>query len=609
MILQALAEHYYRLLAEPDSGVSPLGYSPAKVSHALIIDEQGALVDILPLADIKSKKTVPKVLLVPEQPTRTSGIAANILCDSAAYVLGLERSKQGDINVSANKFHDFKNKNELFLREVQSGEAAAVRSFLAKWNPPSAMADSKLMTKLAEVIGAYHIVFKLDGALGYIHETDAIKAAWEARTQEQEAEVVGQCLITGEHAALARIHPLVKGVVGAQTSGASVVSFNADAFTSYSKSQSFNAPVSKQAAFAYATALNYLISSDLNRVRLADTTMVFWADKKGGKKAEAVIAWSLDPVMSDTEDTGEESVNRRIDYSTARQAKTILERIKAGLPAGDSNIAADARCYLLGLAPNAARLSVRFWRVSSFGEVLTKIARHYQDMEIVGIERLGELVPPWRVLKALAVQEEAKNIPPLLAGQFLQAILSGQAYPQTLYNLALSRCRTGGEHGGVNSIQGTIRAAVIKAFLMRQYRLRDQNEKEAMLTMGLNEDNNNTGYQLGRLFSLLEKVQKDALGNQINATIRDRYFGAASAAPASVFPLLLRLSRHHIAKAEYGNILDRKIQSVVNRLSAFPNYLSLEDQGQFILGYYHQNQANYTKNENKQDAGKGDNNE
>ena len=208
------------------------------------------------------------------------------------------------------------------------------------------------------------------------------------------------------------------------------------------------------------------------------------------------------------------------------------------------------------------------------------------------MERIGGIVSPWRTLKAVAVQEDSKNIPPLLGGQLMKVILSGRLYPQTLYNAALARCRTGGEHGGVT----TIRAGIIKAFLLRKYRIQNQGYKEGMITVSLNESNKNTAYLLGRLFSLLEKVQKDALGVNINATIRERYFGAASATPGSVFPLLLRLSRHHIAKSEYGNLSDRKMQDVINDIEGFPGHLNMDEQGQFILGYYHQNQANYIKN-------------
>lgn len=590
MILQALNEHYQRLMDDPESGVAPPGYSPAKVSYAVVLNIHGDIVDIQSLATVQGKKSLPKVLLVPEQVKRTSGVSANILCDSVSYVIGIERTKQGEIAVSQEKYDDFKARNELFLNEIQSKEATAVKCFLQKWTPDSAWNHSVISPKLGELLNGSNVVFKLDGVMGYVHEAASVRDEWNRSLLDTSSDVTKQCLIMGELLPIARIHPLIKGVIGAQTSGASIVSFNADAFTSYGKSQSYNAPVSNQAAFAYGTTLNYLIASGTNRVRLADTTMVFWADKKGGKLEESILSWCLDPVETEVKEGDEK---RRIDPSTARQAKTILERVRAGLPVGNDAFASDTRCYLLGLAPNAARLSVRFWQVSNFGDVIEKIAQHYCDMDISGMERLGGMVSPWRTLKATAVQQDTKNIPPLLGGQFLKTILSGQMYPQTVYNACLMRCRTGGELGGVT----TIRAAIIKAFLSRKYRTQNQPEKEALITVSLNESNTNTAYLLGRLFSLLEKVQKDALGNNINATIRDRYFGAASATPGSVFPLLLRLSRHHISKSEYGNLSDRKIQEVMNQLDAFPAHLNMEDQGQFILGYYHQNQANYAKNE------------
>lgn len=589
MILQALNEHYLRLLDDKESGVAMPGYSPAKVTHAIILSPEGDFLDVLSVATQQGKRSLPSIMMVPEQQmSRTSGITANILCDNVSYVLGIERDKQGTPQIAAKKYLDFKTKNGDFLRGLKGNASTTVRKFLDKWTPD--LTFPVLASFLDSLLDGRNLVFKLDGENGYVHEDAEIMAAWDKSRTGDACETMGQCLILGRELPIARIHPSVKGVYGAQSSGAALVSFNVDSFTSYGKSQSYNAPVSTQAAFAYGTALNYLITSDTNRIRLADTTMVFWADKKGGRQEETVLAWCLDPVDT-TEKEDEEK--RRIDLSAARQAKTILERAKSGLPSGDGAFDPDTRCYMLGLAPNAARLSVRFWQVSSFGDVLTKIAQHYADMDIAGMERIGGIVSPWRTLKTIAVQEDAKNVPPLLGGQFLKAILSGQMYPQSLYNAALVRSRTGGDHGGVN----TVRAAVVKAFLLRKYRLCNQPEKEASVTVSLNESNTNNAYLLGRLFSLMEKVQKDALGGNINATISDRYFGAASATPAAVFPLLLRLSRHHVAKSEYGKRSDRKIQEVMNGLDKFPTHLNLEGQGQFILGYYHQNQANYAKSE------------
>ncbi|MCM0759424.1 type I-C CRISPR-associated protein Cas8c/Csd1 [Sporomusa sphaeroides DSM 2875] len=603
MILQSLSEYYQRLVDEEDSGVAPPGYSPAKVSHVLLLDEAGQLVDIRSITVKKGSKELPKSLLVPQQVSRTSGVAANILCDNMAYVLGIERSKQGEVQGAASKQADFKAKNIAFLLSVEDAGAQAVRFFLESWSSEAALFHPLIAARLEELLAGNNVVFKLDGIPGYIHELPAVREAWANREAEEDDGAAGQCLVSGEVLSLARIHPLIKGVVGAQTSGAAVVSFNIDSFTSYGKSQSYNAPVSKQAAFAYSTALNYLLVGTTNKVRLANMVMVFWGDRKGSSQEEATLAWSLNPVMDDRGEMDDGS--REIDPNAARQAEIILKNVKAGLPAQAPDFDADTRCYLLGLAPNAARLAIRFWQVSTFGDILGKIAHHYQDMEIAGMERAGGWIAPWRILKALAVQEDTGNIPPLLEGQLIKSIVSGQPYPRTLYNLALNRCRTGGERGGVTMI----RAAVIKACLLRQYRQQDV-EKEAMITVSLQEDKPNQAYQLGRLFALLEKAQRDALGRQINATIRDRYFGAASATPGAVFPLLLRLSRHHLSKAEFGEVTDRKIQKVLIQVDGFPAHLTLEDQGQFVLGYYHQKeQGNYSSSKTNQTEGQGEQDE
>jgi CRISPR-associated protein Csd1 len=599
VILQALAEHYQRLVEEENSGVAPPGYSPAKVSHVILLDESGNLVDIRNIAVPKGKKQLPKVLLVPQQVSRTSGVAANILCDSVAYVLGIERNKQGEVQGAVTKQAEFKTKNSSFLAEIKNVGAQAVNHFLEAWSPEAALAHPLVMEKLEELLAGSNVVFKLDGTPGYIHESSAVREAWASREAGDEPEIQGQCLVSGDVLPLARIHPLIKGIAGAQTSGAAVVSFNIDSFTSYGKSQSYNAPVSQKAAFAYGTALNYLLASTTNKVRLANMVMVFWGDRKGSKREEATLAWSLNPVLDDGEEEGEGT--REIDRNAARQAEIILKNVKAGLPVQELDFDGDTRCYLLGLAPNAARLSVRFWQVSTFGEMIGKIAQHYRDLEIAGMERSGGWIAPWRLLKALAVQEDSGNIPSLLEGQLVKSIVSGQPYPRTLYNLAINRCRTGGEHGGVTMI----RAAVIKACLLRQYRSQHPNEKEDMITVSLEEDKpTNTARELGRLFALLEKVQREAQG-QLNASIRDKFFASASATPRAVFPLLLRLSQYHIKKSKYGKSIDNKMQKISSRLNDFPAHLNLEEQGQFILGYYHQREfGNYAKNEINQEEGK-----
>lgn len=597
MILQALNEHYDRLLDDPESGVAPPGYCPAKVSHAAVLNESGELVDILPVSIQTGKRLSPRMLLVPEQIKRSAGVDANYLCDNSSYVFGLERDKEGNPFFNKKKFDDFRSKNQALLESLPCTEAKALTAFLSQWDEEKAKNNGIVSKFLEELLNGSNIVFKLDGYSGYIHDQAEIREAWE-NYNTTDTTVIRQCLVTGKIGRVSRLHPSIKNVAGAQSAGASLVSFNFDSLISYSPGkrysdvQSYNSPVSVTATAAYGKALNYLLTSNTNHIRIGDTTMVFWADRTGGKIEEITLSWSLDPVDTSEDTSGE---FRRIDAASAMQAKTIFERVKAGLPVEDASFERGTRCYILGLAPNAARLSVRFWAVSSFGDVLEKIARHYIDMEIVGLARIGGIISPRRTLKALATLEDTKNIPPLLGGQLMRAIIGGHMYPQSLYSAAIMRCRAGGEHGGVTAI----RAGIIKAFLLRQYRIHNETKKEALITVGLNENNTDTAYLLGRLFSLLEKVQRDALGKDINATIRDRYFGAASATPGSVFPILLRLSRHHIAKSEYGEVSDYKIQKVLSEIDAFPAHFNLEEQGPFILGYYHQNEANYTKTEKK----------
>lgn len=585
MILQSLANHYKALLNDGNSNIAKSGYSSVNTSHVLVVDKEGNLVDIVQL-DKKTK------LFLPERVTRTSGVKPNYLADTIGYVLGVEytkKSKELEVIDTPDKFNAFKEKNDHLLKNISSAAGVALNIFLEKW---SGLSHEERVEKLASIskdlTSTSTIIFKLDGEVKYLHDDLSILSELVNSASEVDCQEKHQCLVTGENLAIARTHTLIKGIVGSKPSGGSLVGFNDPAYCSYGKEQSFNAPVSERAVFGYSTVLGYLIDSPFNSVRVGNTTMLFWAEKQVAQE-EKILAWSLEPVEAEDEDeTKRETV---IDKTTRMIAKEVLQKVSAGLPI--SAELSNTKCFLLGLSPNAARLSVRFWQVNSFGGIIGKIATHYQDMEMVRSEKQPRFVRPLQVLVGAAVQGDYKNITPLWSAQFLKAIITGQMYPQSLYQAILMRCRTSGDKGGVSYS----RASFIKAFLKRKYRTTNNNIKGDLITVSLNENNNNTAYLLGRLFSLLEKVQKDALGSNINSTIRDRYFGTASSTPRTVFPILFRLSRHHIAKAEYGMLMDRKIQGVVNKLVSFPARLSLEEQGEFILGYYHQNQANYEKKE------------
>lgn len=381
------------------------------------------------------------------------------------------------------------------------------------------------------------------------------------------------CLITGQTGPVARLHPSIKGVMGAQSSGASLVSFNLEAFTSHSKDQGLNAPVSEAAAFGYGTALNALLARGSgNTVRVGDTTVVFWADVQ---EAEALLRGFFDPIPPDA--AGEE-----------QPIRAVLEKMAQGRPIEDAAPDIDTKTafYVLGLAPNAARLSIRFWHTTTFGDLARNFQRWWLGLRIEPEPWNGRQPAIWRLLYELAAQGKAENVPAHLAGELTRAVLTGRRLPRSLLATAIMRMRADGEVNGR-------RAAIVKAVLVRDRRLDDATTGESHLSLDTHEPN--PGYRLGRLFAVLEGVQKSALGRNVNATIRDRFYGAASATPASVFPILIRNANHHltaIRKSGKGGLaftLEKEMGGILDGLGAtFPRNLPIEDQGRFAIGYYHE---------------------
>lgn len=598
MIVNALYNYYETLLNDPDSGVSRPGFSKAKVGYCLALSTSGQLLDIIDLRVERRKKQVPREINVPEQGIRTSGVSANFLCDNCTYVLGLgQKNKKDNENRVRECFEAFVRRQEEILADVHDEGAAALLGFLRGWDTLSAAAHPVVSRYLDDLTEGSNLVFKLEGSEGYMHERKDLMDAWDRHRSARMSGVRRQCLVTGRPSGIARLHPIIKGVTGAQTSGAYLVSFNLDAFTSYGKTQSFNAPVSEEAAFGYGTALNYLLSSDKHRIRIGDSTTVFWAECSTGGLEENLLAALFFPVSEDSggneKKEGDSSRRTVRDPQTVKLLHDIFIRVRAGEPVGKNlqGIDQDTNFFILGLSPNASRLAVRFWHVDRYINFIEKIARHYSDLAVVKrFEREPDFISVWMILRETAPLKDTKRIPPLMGGVLMRAILSGRPYPMALYNSIISRIRADRE---VNYV----RASVIKACLARNKRFYNKG-KEVELTVALNEQNRNAGYLLGRLFALLEKAQEDACPG-LNSTIRDRYFGAASASPGSVFPLLLRLTQHHIAKSEYGRYTDKRMEDIIAGIDRFPAHLNLEDQGQFILGYYQQRQSLYKKSEKK----------
>lgn len=573
MILQALNRYYDRRAAHGD--VPSFGYSDEPISFAVILSPDGSIADINDLRAVSGRKSRPTRLEVPQPVKRTSGLASNFLWDKAAYVLGVGRDKNDRAALvrTPSEHETFKSLHRNLMEGVNDDALIALLRFLDSWSP-----DQVDALRYREDVPDGNLVFRLDGEGGFLHDRRAAQEIWARALAARESEK-GFCLVTGKRAPIARLHPSVKGVGGAQSSGASLVSFNLDAFTSYGKDQGANAPASEHAAFAYAAALNSLLRRSENnrhRLQIADASTVFWAEAAGEGSRSAELVEGLFATL----------VDPPTDAQEAAKIRPVIEMISKGQPLEeiDLDLHAETRMFVLGLSPNAARLSIRFWHVDSFGTLAERLRQHWRDLEIE--PRPWTTAPAvWRLLVETAAQRKAENVPSNLAGEVMRAILTGRAYPRTLFSAVVGRCRADRDLNGM-------RAAILKAYLVRQ---------GEEVPMGLDRNEINAGYRLGRLFAVLQAVQRAALGS-INASIRDRFYGAASATPAAVFPILLRTAGHHLStlrkgeKTGRGEWFEREMSEIMDGFeSAWPRYLRLEDQGRFAIGYYHEREALYRR--------------
>lgn len=625
MILRSLCRYYDVLAEDEDAAISRPGYSSAKVSFALVFSRDGELSYI---ADLRSgdKKPRPRVMDVPLQEVRSSGIAPYVLCDNAKYVFGVEKLKRSEfekkflkpsgkdispdctILVESGKeivlvhprsrdcFEAFKNRQHEIFDGLEDSGIRAFFTFLDSWNPENFSKHSKIVEYLDDLLSGGNLVFECDGIL--LHKKSSVRKTWEKYSSEcgDRDTFTAQCLVTGELDTVARIHQNLKGVAGAQMSGASLISFNDDSFCSYGKTgkkQGLNAPVSESAMFKYTTALNYLLDHPEYRMRIADTTVVFWAETSG-TACEEVVNFFFDPHEDVGKNDGEilSDPVRMQNWRKIEQMRDILDKVRKGRKIHAEDVGADPETnfYMLGLSPNNARLAVRFWHVDSFGNFITRAARHHLDMEIVRGDYDPRYISLYRLLKETVAQSsDNKAISPLLGGLVMRSILTGTPYPVQMYSAILGRAK-------VERSIYSVRAGFIKAYLLRLVRAGLTNLQEDMITVSLNEENLNVPYRLGRLFAVLEKAQADT-NRETKSTINSKYFSSASTTPAVVFPVLLKLAQHHISKSDWGFKISQGIEETLEGVDEFPAYLSLEEQGMFMLGYYHQRKANFTKKE------------
>ena len=591
MILQALAS-YYDVLAQQGKVGRP-GWGTAKVIGALCLDEQGNLIDILSLKTANAKgKEIATVKKVPEQVTRSSGVKSNFLCDGPGYLLGLNTKPDEGAKKEANE----KRAKECFdaaaalhlqlLNGVDSVAAKAVFAFFTNWNPN---AEHTIVAEHEDLLKeAGNFLFRIDGM--FAQEDPAIQAAWESyRSQGTEDGVVMQCAVTGHKTTVARLHTLIKGVRGAQSSGAALVSFNASAFTSYGQEQSYNAPVGEQAMFAYTTALNYLLSSAEHTRILGDTTVVAWS--ANGEPQYTNLGWYC--LGGDTKAAVDD-----------KMLQSMFEALAHGRPYAfeDVTIDPDEPFYILGLAPNAARLSVRFFWRNTFGHFMKNVQAHYNRLEIVKpAQDEREYLSAGSLLYETANKKSNdKSASPVLVGGLMRAIFNDTPYPAALRSAVILRIRA---ERKVSRGQ----AALLKAILLKNPA---PIEGKEICTVALNQDSAYTPYVLGRLFSVLEAIQS-AANKGINTTIKDRFFNSAAATPAIIFPRLTQLAQAHLRKLSVAQKIwyEQQLLALHEKLpEVLPARLSLAEQESFFIGYYHQTQKRFEKKEKADSVKEEENN-
>lgn len=579
MILQALVK-YYENLAEQGK-VSRPGWCHEKVSYEINLSKTGEVLGITSrkVEDIRGKKTiwVPAYVEVPERVHRSGyEIAANFLCDNAKYLMGIDQDDKPQRVLEC--FKKTREKHLDILQSTQGKVAQAVLNYFNNWDPTISVENPVIRENFDKLIEKSNLIFCVEGQ--EVQEDPEIQSCWDNYRKQSAEDIKGICLVTGEKTEISRTHKMIKGIPGAQSSGASLISFNALAFESYERKQSYNAPVGKYAEFAYTTALNYLLSQRDYTFSLGDSMIVYWAES-GREQYQRCFSNMFRPTKDNQKKL------KDIFDSLKEDTKIYLE---------DAEMDPKQNFYILALAPNAARLSVRFFYVNSFGNILQNIAEHYERLKIVK--------PVWAEQDYLGIRDmlnetvnqksKDKTPAPNMAALVLQAILSGGRYPTSLYANTLIRIRA--ESGDKKISWG--RAAIIKAYLIKNY---DCMKGEKF--MGLNKDCNDAAYVLGRLFSVLETIQKEA-NPTITTTIRDRYFNSACATPAVIFPVLIKLKNSHVKKLERDKggakvYYEKELTEIMGKLDDFPKRLSLEQQGQFDLGYYHQQQEKYKKGEDK----------
>ena len=575
MIIQSLKGYYDRVAADPGSGIPQPGWEYKEICFLIVVDDKGNFIDVEDTRELVEGRLVPKAFLVPQSAPRSgtkSYQTTFLLWDHGGYVLGITNSQdKAELALNQHKtWLDFLSKlpDEL----LKDAGVIAVREFYNNDGVARVM-ESHLADEIMK--NAYrNFSFRLLDDLVPVPCRPNIKQYVDRSITDRLSgnEEHGVCMITGEYGPIARIHSKTyitrdsHTLVGVQKNRG---------FDSYGKEQGYNSPIIKSTEFSYTTALNTLLKKDSRqRLLIGDATTVFWSEKPTDFESDFPMFFQH-PEKDDP-------------AAHTEKIRALYDSINTGAYVEHDG---DTMFYILGLSPNSARISVRFWHMGTISEFAIRIKEYFDDFKIIKPPSEPEFYSIWQVLVNIAVQNKSANIPPNLAGEFMRSILDGTPYPNTLFQAALRRIKSDAEYR-----VKPVRAALIKAYLNRYYRFYpNQKYKEVGIELDINQPS--TGYQLGRLFAVLEKIQEEA-NPGINTTIRERYYGAACATPVTVFANLIRLKNHHLAKLENkgrATNFEKLLGEIIEKVHDFPAHLDLHEQGRFAIGYYHQRQAFFVK--------------
>lgn len=574
MIISTLCD-YYSVLERRGETLSP-AYSRVNITHALVLSADGTPVEIICKKRREGKSEICESVIMPRR-TEKPAVEANIVEHRAAYLFGAEGDNL-EITAKSQKQHEaFRQATLDFFEGLDDPLCRAFVLFAGNWSPAEAKTDAMLLGCAADLKTA-RLAICLDGRLDvYLHDLECVKRRWEERYAQMsaaEGTLSAQCPIFGEELPVARIHNKIKGLKGGQSSGCSLVSFNSDAENSYGREQSYNSAISVKAMEEYTFALNYLLQNREHRTYLGDMTVVHFA--LAGDETEYVGA------VNSIFDRDDEKLSPE---DTERSLKAVWLNVKAGSKTEFGVVADDDTEYcMFGLVPNVSRIAVRFSYRNTFGTLRNNVLRYHEDF---AVDALPYAPPLWRIVTSLMSVQKNEKVLSNMASDLLGAVISGGQIPQDIFLAALARVKT--DRKVTDVIAGLLKACLIRK-TTKKYK-----EK---ITMALNESNHDASYLCGRLFAVLEKIQLEASGGSLNKTIKDTYFSSAAATPAVIFARLIQLSQKHLAKIENEGraiYFNKLMTEIIDDMDVFPKTLSLEEQAEFILGYYQQVKVFYTK--------------